>query len=56
VRVAGDGETAVALAREFAPEVVLLDIGLPDMDGYAVGKRLRAESARSNLRLVALTG
>ena len=43
VQVAGDGETGLKLAKEFHPEVVLLDIGLPGIDGYEVAKRLREE-------------
>lgn len=55
VRVAPDGAGALDAAREFRPDVVLLDIGLPDMDGYEVARCLRAEYAQT-LRLVALTG
>jgi signal transduction histidine kinase/CheY-like chemotaxis protein len=54
--VAYDGPTAVALARECRPEVVLLDLGLPGMTGYDVAARLRAEPALSCTRLLALTG
>jgi signal transduction histidine kinase len=54
VRVEGDGEAAVAAAREFAPEVVLLDIGLPKMDGYEVARELRKSLPSSFL--VALSG
>ncbi len=41
VRVASDGEARLAAALEFTPEVVLVDIGLPKMDGYAVAGELR---------------
>ena len=41
-RVANDGVTALALAGQFAPEVILLDVGLPVMNGYAVAQALRA--------------
>ncbi|WP_175084614.1 response regulator transcription factor [Candidatus Frankia nodulisporulans] len=44
VRSAGDGRTALRLAREFRPDAVVLDIMLPDMDGLEVLRRLRAES------------
>ncbi len=56
VRVARDGDAALLAAREFGPEVVLLDIGLPGMDGYAVARALRAAPGGGGLRLVALTG
>ena len=42
VRLAYDGPAAVAAAAEYRPEFVLLDIGLPGMDGYEVARRLRA--------------
>jgi CheY-like chemotaxis protein/two-component sensor histidine kinase len=41
VKVAGDGEEAVALARQFSPAVALLDIGMPRLDGYGAAERLR---------------
>jgi CheY-like chemotaxis protein len=55
VLVAGDGATALRIARSLRPEVVLCDIGLPDMDGYAVARALRAEHGPEPF-LVALTG
>jgi PAS domain S-box-containing protein len=55
VRIAADGAKAVAIAREFKPHVVLLDIGLPRMDGYEAGQRIRAALGPEVL-LVALTG
>jgi two-component system CheB/CheR fusion protein len=54
-RGAGDGDGALEEARSFRPDVVLLDLGLPKMDGYEVARRLRKEHG-SQLRLVALTG
>lgn len=45
VRTAGDGTTAVRVAREFQPDAVVLDVMLPDLDGIAVMHRLRARSA-----------
>jgi CheY-like chemotaxis protein len=53
-RTAFEGAEALDIARTFHPEVVLLDIGLPGMDGYEVARRLREEGEDS--RLVALTG
>jgi PAS domain S-box-containing protein len=54
--VAHDGIEAIALARTFAPDAVLCDIGLPGMDGYAVARALRAEAKLAGVLLVALTG
>jgi len=54
-RVAHDGEAALVAAREFQPDTVFLDIGLPGMNGYEVAQRLRA-SDRSTMQLIALTG
>jgi CheY-like chemotaxis protein len=56
VRLAGDGPSALAEAAEFQPEVALLDIGLPGMDGYELAQRLRSQSAPGDILLVALTG
>lgn len=53
VRVAYDGPQALEIARRFTPEVALLDLGLPGMDGYEVGMRLRRLMP---LRLIAITG
>ena len=53
-RMALDGPQAIAVARDFRPEVVMLDIGLPGMDGYEVARHLRAE--HDGLLLIALTG
>jgi CheY-like chemotaxis protein len=56
VRAAHDGESALKKALDFVPEVVLLDIGLPVMDGYEVARRLREHESGKNMRLIALTG
>jgi CheY-like chemotaxis protein len=56
VRLAGDGPSALDVAAEFRPEVVLLDIGLPGMDGYELARRFRASKEWSGIVLVALTG
>ena len=55
VRTAHSGREALDAARDYRPEVVLLDIGLPDMDGYAVAEKLREMGLAGQL-LVALTG
>jgi PAS domain S-box-containing protein len=56
VRVARDGRSGLALARETHPDVVLCDIGLPDIDGYEVARELRRDEALRATRLVALSG
>lgn len=57
VEVAHDGASALAKAREFKPEVAVLDVGLPDMDGYQLAGRIRTlEQLPPGLRLIALTG
>jgi signal transduction histidine kinase/ActR/RegA family two-component response regulator len=55
-RIAFDGESALALAGDFQPDVVLLDIGMPGMDGYEVARRLRAVPHHRDTVLIALTG
>ena len=56
VSVACDGKDGVELAGSLAPDFVLIDIGLPDMDGYEVARRLRNNPATARLRLIAVTG
>ena len=55
-RVSTDGEEAIETADQFLPDVVVLDLGLPRMDGYELARRLRARTYGSGLVLVALTG
>nr|WP_232293257.1 response regulator [Stigmatella aurantiaca] len=55
VQVAQDGMEGLALALEVRPDLALVDIGLPGLDGYRVAKELRARVGR-NIRLVAITG
>jgi len=56
VAVAHDGPGALVLAESFAPESVLVDIGLPGMDGYELARRFREQPRYRDLVLVALTG
>jgi two-component system, chemotaxis family, CheB/CheR fusion protein len=56
VRRAYDGKRALALADRFAPEAVILDIGLPDMDGRTLARELRSREALSSAVLIAVTG
>lgn len=56
VTVAHDGKSAMAEVGRFSPEVVLLDIGLPDIDGYEVARRIRELQGVPRPRLIALTG
>jgi PAS domain S-box-containing protein len=54
--VAHDGMVALEVAAAFRPEIALLDIGLPVMDGYELARQLRDQAAGRPLRLLALTG
>ncbi len=56
VQVVHDGLQALDAARGRRPEVVLLDIGLPGLDGYQVARRLREDIGLDNALLVAMTG
>lgn len=56
VRTAFDGPGALAIAREFQPEAVLLDIGLPGMDGYEVAKQMRGLPGMQKALMIAVTG
>ena len=57
VRTSGDGPEALATLDSFLPEVVLLDLGLPGMDGYELADRLRTKHpAGASLRIIAVSG
>ena len=56
VRMAHTGPTALAAALDYRPDVMLLDIGLPELDGYEVAKRIRQEPLLHDIVLVAITG
>jgi len=56
VRTVSDGPQAVAIAQVFAPQVAVVDIGLPGMNGYEVARRLRLRGSDAPTLLIALTG
>ncbi len=56
VRVASDGASGLEMAGTYRPEIVLLDIGLPKMDGYEIARRIRSDPALQGTVLVAVTG
>jgi signal transduction histidine kinase/ActR/RegA family two-component response regulator len=56
VELAADGETGVARARSWRPEIVFCDISLPGVDGYEIARRLRGEPGLRGSTLVAMTG
>jgi CheY-like chemotaxis protein len=56
VREAGSGPEALEVARGYRPDVILMEIGLPGLDGCEVARRLRRQGAHSDVLLVAVTG
>jgi two-component system CheB/CheR fusion protein len=56
VRTAQDGTAALEIARTFAPDVVLLDLAMPGMDGFEVARRLRGELRLNDALVLALSG
>lgn len=56
VQVAYDGPTGIQAAKTFSPDIVLLDIGLPGMDGYEVARRLREQPDLNQVPLIAVSG
>ena len=55
-RQAHDGKSALAAALAWGPDIVILDIGLPDVSGYEVARQLREDSRFQKLELIALSG
>ena len=56
VRVATDGLAALALVAQYHPDLMLVDIGLPGIDGYEVARRIRSTPALADVPMIALTG
>jgi CheY-like chemotaxis protein len=56
VHTAHDGIEAVGAAATFQPDVILLDIGLPKLNGYEAVRRIKEQSGGRNILLIALTG
>jgi two-component system, OmpR family, response regulator len=56
VRTMHDGPSALAMVDEFAPDVVILDIGLPGMNGFEIARELRTREVTRDVLMIALTG
>jgi len=56
VRAAYDGIEAIAVAEEFQPDLILMDVGMPNMNGYEATRQLRLQSWADNITIVAVTG
>lgn len=56
VRAALDGMNALVCADEFCPDVALIDLSLPGLDGFSLARRLRDQQATRETRLIAMTG
>ncbi len=56
VKAVPDGASGLKAVSEYSPDILLVDIGLPDMDGYEVARRIRQQSGSRKMLLVALTG
>jgi CheY-like chemotaxis protein len=55
-RVAYSGKAGLDIAKQFGPDVILCDIGLPEMDGHEIARRLRSDPQTAPATLIALTG
>lgn len=56
MQTAHTGPEGLRIAQEWLPDIVLLDIGLPGLDGYQIARRLRVDPLTAGARLIALTG
>jgi CheY-like chemotaxis protein len=56
VRIAYDGRAALAMLESFRAQTVLLDLGMPGMDGYEVAQQIRRRTPLRSVRIAALTG
>jgi CheY-like chemotaxis protein len=56
VRIATDGPSGLALARDFKPDFLLLDIGLPRLNGYEIAREVRDDPALGKVTIIAVTG
>jgi CheY-like chemotaxis protein len=56
VEIAYDGSLAVAIARRLRPDIILLDLALPSLDGYRVAEEIKADPASNKTLIVAVTG
>ena len=56
VRTANDGQAAVELAADYQPEIIFMDLGMPNVDGYEAARRIRRRPGGESMLLVALTG
>ena len=56
VRVAHDGEAAIRLAEQFRPQAMLVDLGMPGVDGYEACRRIRNTAWGQGMRMIAVTG
>ena len=56
VRVAYDGATALDAAEAFQPEIVFMDLGMPELDGFEACRRIRASSWGKSVQIIAVSG